>query len=583
MAISIDSLKFKASERMTDNSDGGGRMGATEILSGVENSIFDDVSDVDRAAGDCSIRKIYATVASADTDKYLDAGVVIFKAPTDPNVRVLATTTNSFYDERVDIKNHIERYSIPGARYQGTLYGNQVAGSRSITIFGSEILEPPSVNQTMVIIQDSTIQYVRIVRIIYNQIVTFEDGTGEYNRRVITCELSSPLAYTFNGAQVDRTTSNPSAAIYSTVIADVARYYGIRPLVTEATTGNLSVYTDGIYDRIVPTSQTETPNLDITAAAERTFAVAGSESSISFVVGDTFSPNFTLYIGRAILPNSLSIAVSGGTLTDDGGKLMSGAAEIGTVNYTDGAVIFSSVSPTYSGSKTVTFIPAAPLTRASNSFGIPITAETRFRTYVANLNPRPNAGTLVVDYLSQGNWYRLSDDGNGILTGASESYGAGTLNLTTGSVSLTLGAYPDVYSSILFTYGSGATVYPVTGPESLEIILPLTVNRGRTTAGSAKLAWSSFELNDDGTGKLIGSGGSARIADDGIVVTTDTLPPKDTVFTLDYESFNIEQTFLTEEFENQTADNDGMVSLQLTKELPTTLTFTFVVQTTRSY
>ena len=74
MAITADNLRWYQSERMTDQTDGGGRLTGNEIVFGTENQIFDDLSDVDRAAGDVSIRKVYASVASASDDKYLDAG-----------------------------------------------------------------------------------------------------------------------------------------------------------------------------------------------------------------------------------------------------------------------------------------------------------------------------------------------------------------------------------------------------------------------------------------------------------------------------------------------------------------------------
>src|SRR5574343_1642480 len=108
MSITVAELKFFQSERMTDESDGGGQMTDNEIVSGEDNQIFDDVSDVDRAAGDVSIRKIYAAVTSANTDKYLDAGVVVFKEPEDEAASVLILSTGDYYDEREDIKNEIE-------------------------------------------------------------------------------------------------------------------------------------------------------------------------------------------------------------------------------------------------------------------------------------------------------------------------------------------------------------------------------------------------------------------------------------------------------------------------------------------
>ena len=66
MTISVADLKFYTAERMTDNTDGGGQMSGHEIVSGASNQIFDDLSDVDRAVGDASIRKVYAAVTSAN-------------------------------------------------------------------------------------------------------------------------------------------------------------------------------------------------------------------------------------------------------------------------------------------------------------------------------------------------------------------------------------------------------------------------------------------------------------------------------------------------------------------------------------
>ena len=84
MSIAVADLKFFLSERMTDNSDGGGKMTATEIVSGAENQIFDDVTDVDRAAGDVSIRKVFGSVP-ATTPINIWTPVSLFSShPTTP-------------------------------------------------------------------------------------------------------------------------------------------------------------------------------------------------------------------------------------------------------------------------------------------------------------------------------------------------------------------------------------------------------------------------------------------------------------------------------------------------------------------
>lgn len=587
MAITVADLKFFQSERMTDEDDGGGQMTATEIVSGESNQIFDDLSDVDFAAGDCSVRKAYAAVTSADTDKYLDSGVIVFRAPENNNVSVLATSTGSYFDERADIQAYLENYLVRGPRFAGFLYETQIAGARAITFFGRVGDEPPGINTTLLLVEftnedhetESYSQYVRVIRILLNEIQSFTDENGTYNRQIVTLELSEALRYTFHGHVMSRYDDiAPLAMIYSCVVADAARYYGIRPTTALAETGDYSVYVDAIYDRLVPSSQTETPNADLTAAAERTFAVPVTASTISFLVGDTFSPDFRLYVGRGFVPGTLSITVTGGTLTDDGGQLLSGTTSIGTVDYTTGTVVFGATSPTYAGSKTVAFQPAAPLARASNSYGIPVTENTRYRSYVASLTPIPNKGTLIVDYLSRGNWYRLQDNGNGILQGSSANYGSGTLNFNTGSVTLTLGAYPDINSSIVFIWGSGAdtTIHTAT-----DLVATFNLNSGVVgiDPGSAVLTWASYTLTDQGDGTMTGTGGSATInyGDGSLAWTPDAIPAEGSTLTLAYDKPAAQYCVYTPL--TPSMDGNGILTIPIsTGAIEATINFTFYAQ-----
>jgi hypothetical protein len=52
-------VKLLASQRLTDNPDGGGLMTSTEIVDGVVNNLWPDVSRVDRAYGVVNLRKLY--------------------------------------------------------------------------------------------------------------------------------------------------------------------------------------------------------------------------------------------------------------------------------------------------------------------------------------------------------------------------------------------------------------------------------------------------------------------------------------------------------------------------------------------
>jgi len=67
MTIYKDDIKLMASQRMTDTNDGGGRMTGNEIISGEHNTIFPDISDIDRAYGVVNIMSTHLSVQSTDT------------------------------------------------------------------------------------------------------------------------------------------------------------------------------------------------------------------------------------------------------------------------------------------------------------------------------------------------------------------------------------------------------------------------------------------------------------------------------------------------------------------------------------
>ena len=62
MAISETDLKLLKSERMTDFTDGGGKMTGNEVADGIVNNMFNDISQLDRTYGRVSLRKVYMGV-----------------------------------------------------------------------------------------------------------------------------------------------------------------------------------------------------------------------------------------------------------------------------------------------------------------------------------------------------------------------------------------------------------------------------------------------------------------------------------------------------------------------------------------
>lgn len=86
MTITTADIKLLASERMTDQDDGGGAMTGTALQDGAENQVFPDISSTDRAFGRLALRKVYGAVLNAGTDTLLGAHSILNAVPTDADV-----------------------------------------------------------------------------------------------------------------------------------------------------------------------------------------------------------------------------------------------------------------------------------------------------------------------------------------------------------------------------------------------------------------------------------------------------------------------------------------------------------------
>lgn len=579
MTIAVSDLKLFQSERMTDNADGGGQMSGTEIVSGQENQIFDDVSDVDRAAGDVSIRKVYAAVTSATADKYLDAGICVFANPADPAVSVAAFSTGSFFDERDALKNRLEQTISRGGRWHGWLWGTHLVGQRAVVLWQRPEADLPATGARLELVAKAgTVeqynQFLWVTRV-REEIRTISDEKGAFAVREVTCEIAEPLAANYAGpdpSRVDPTTASLSALFYETRYnAEAVPLFGARPLVAAAESGDFSVQVDDLYLPIVPTSLNETALPDVNPVGDSPALVAANASTVNFVTTtQSIRPNASLYCGTGILPGTLSIAVSGSTIADDNGKARLATTHVGDVDYGNGIITWNDACPNYAAaSKTVTFQPAArPLGVAESAAQI-VTAENQGFVWVFTLSPIPLPGTLRVSYRVANKWYVITDQGGGQLNGVDSSYGSGQLNFSTGTVTWTAGGLPDVDSEIIYLWGTPAS-YTARGGSAVDA----PVIRGQTAEpnvmpGSVSVAWTvgatEYTL-DDTTGYLIGQlSGAGGVG--GINYATGEwwarptlLPPTGTEFTIDYAYGEpLSQTFVEPE-----EDVNGNLTLQLT-------------------
>ncbi|WP_461601847.1 curculin (mannose-binding) lectin protein [Aeromonas rivipollensis] len=462
MTILSGDIKLLASQRLTDTPDGGGRVTGHEIVSGEHNSLFPDVSDLDRAYGVVNLRKAFLAVQTDDTDTYYGANTTVLLPPSDPNVGLCLMSTKDHHDTRDAARDVLERYLARGPKWRGFLYDTQLEGQRAIRFFQRVEVRLPEVGETLVLVgNEGNVgefeQYVRILEVTY-QLAKFQiPGVPEFTRNVVTCKLADPLRYTFEGEQPTPydVVTNAKTALRETVVADAANYFATTKLAEDAAFGAMQVKAKTIFTQLVPAARSETPAVDLTAAGELASLVDSGQGLVSFSTVASIAPSRGLFLGSGAKPGSLTITIGAATITDKGGELVVAGSVIGSIDYGRGQLEFNAQCPNYGGaSKSVSFWPAARPSRIADTAQIEIKANNRGYAYTITLLPTPAPGTLTVSFMAQGKWYDLKDNGKGELFGADRSYGSGVVNLATGSVMLTLGALPDVDTSILFSWAT---------------------------------------------------------------------------------------------------------------------------------
>ncbi|MGL5773943.1 MAG: curculin (mannose-binding) lectin protein, partial [Aeromonas veronii] len=254
MTILSGDIKLMASQRMTDTEDGGGRITGKEIVSGEHNSMFPDISDLDRAYGVVNLRKVFLAVQTDDTDTYYGANAAVLLPPYDPNVGLALMTTKDHHDTRNNARDVVERYLARGPKWQGFLYDTQLEGQRAIRFFQRVEARLPEVGETLVMVGNENKagefeQYVRVLEVT-QKLTKFQiQGVPEFTRNVVTCTLADPLRYTFEGEQPTPydVVTNPKTALRETVVADAANYFASTKMVEDAAFGSMQVRAKTIF------------------------------------------------------------------------------------------------------------------------------------------------------------------------------------------------------------------------------------------------------------------------------------------------------------------------------------------------
>lgn len=552
MPILAGDIKLIASQVMDDVLEGGGAPTATVIQDGVSNAIFADVSEVARAGGEVSLRKIFVSVDTADTDTYMGSNFIVAEPPEDPNISVTVFSTGDVFDRRSAATGRVESYLNIGPTWSGFLFENHIAGQRVIQLFQRPEAELPNVGQTLVLVMNEGLpteftQYVRTTSVEAQTQMFYDADSGkDFPAAVVSCALSDALRYDFAGSPSAKNFARASGKtlVRDTVVADAGSYAGVSPLALSATLGAFTVIAESIYTQLVPSAQTETPIADIRSNGLSAALVATGgpvTQTLSFVLSTTQN----LHVGGPILPGSLSTTAASITAIDAGGLLTVAGAEVGQVDYDSGIITMSSnVWGTGANSHTLTFTPAAVPDLISDQSAVRVTPESRALNYVVTMGNIPAPRTLSVSYLAQGRWYVLRDNGAGVLKGISSAFGVGTVNYTTGTVSVTLGALPDVGSRIILqSYNAVTTSAPgnTTLTNGGKLFAPINSSGAISSAPGAKalvpsalsLTWGGNTATDDGAGALTGDAtGRVDYATGVIWFSPNTTPAPGTVVTV---------------------------------------------------
>lgn len=141
MTIFLDDLKLMQSLVLSDDDDAGGRMSGIEVVDGVVNNLFPDISRLDRTFGRHSERKAFLFVDStaesgdAPADTLLGGHTALTAPATDDGIHVTMFAAENHQDQREDCVARVEASALErDARIAVTLLEDRPAGSLSIRV-----------------------------------------------------------------------------------------------------------------------------------------------------------------------------------------------------------------------------------------------------------------------------------------------------------------------------------------------------------------------------------------------------------------------------------------------------------------
>lgn len=532
MTITASDIKIYASERMADTPDGGGRRTSSVIADGDMGAIFPKISRAAAVRGRVELRKLYPAVDTDTLDVYAGAMQVLTEPPSNARVAVTMFSTGSDFDTRAGARDRIESYVIAGPESRMVLYGRQLAGQSAILVY--QRLEAPVVDVgTVLCLSAETAgtvtgqQFVRVSDVAHEERVV-TDSSGDFKVRAVTLSLTGPLRQEFAGPDApSRSTSvTKPALVRETTVADASRYKSITRLAQDADAGDLAMRVQSVFTAIVPSTQRESPVSNLpppgASALRRGRAAPLAEQRLMLQYINPGTPSWSIRLKRPALPGSVAITIRGfdmGTpcvYTDNGaGVLLAQASRHPwypaewPIDYTTG-VVSASVSklPAYGFWANAVFVPASVQSETQHTDAIPVTLASRGTVVVRTLRPVPAPGTLRLAYRAMSRWYELRDDGDGGLSGDTPAIGSGSIDYASGALVATLGALPDVGSSIVIARGVAVQYEAVTNNAAASAEIVVDLPNGPIAPDSYSVTWTSggaaCSAQDNASGALSG-------------------------------------------------------------------------------
>jgi len=381
-------VKFYKAENQSDTDLGGGRMSPNIVVSGEVNNLFPNISRIDRLVGRIQLKKIFQKIDSLNTAVYSGANVIVRDIPLDDNVSILLFDTDDHNDRRPDIVSYVEAY------YEESTPAGNAGLEYPVSIGDTQLVfKIRDYEYTPEYKDDGRLNYIKKVDAKYalninvKDLIVLDDGNG-------TVEYAHVQS-------MQRVTDNLDNA-------DAFHYYTVEYVIVTLADGLLNDFPAGV----VPRRTIKNTNwkcfgamrLKNDANAENSvIEVESTKARLAPVITRGMTVEDQAFFGPPSIVDAIPLSADGINWTVDQGE---------QINVSES-----------------------------------IQAEDGKKTYTHSLINKPREeSTLEVWYISEGEWYLLTEDA-GTLSGN----GIGNVN-SEDTVSINLDFQPDSGSQIIFYY-----------------------------------------------------------------------------------------------------------------------------------